>query len=342
MAVGRCYGEGGCGDGEPCAGGAVGVGRVGDAVFLHGGLLPGALEGGEVGLGGVGHVGWPGFGVALAHGGAVMQGALGERIGAGMSADVHGWAPGRVVKLFKVGMPRRVVWHEARMTRVAFEAGLPAPEVFGEVEVEGRFGIVLARLEGPTLLELSRSGAMSAGEVGGVLAGLAMAVHATVPPVEVISLRDWMEHSLRAAGERVPAHIGAGIVGLIERMGPGEGWCHGDLHPGNVIMTAEGPRLVDWLGAVRAPGVLDLAICHVLLFEHTPGQVDDPERPRAYHAVLEAEYARLGGISLAALRGAVEGYLPVAGVLGLLGGWADAEERARFIGRVEAALGMGG
>jgi hypothetical protein len=35
------------------------------------------------------------------------------------------------------------------------------PEVFGEVTLDGRFGIVLQRLDGPTLLQLSRTGAVT-------------------------------------------------------------------------------------------------------------------------------------------------------------------------------------
>ena len=90
-----------------------------------------------------------------------MRGSLGEKIGEGAFADVHAWAPGQVVKLFKAGVPRRLGWHEARMTRAVFAAGAPAPEVFGEVTLDGRFGIVLPRLDGPTLLQLSRTGAMT-------------------------------------------------------------------------------------------------------------------------------------------------------------------------------------
>jgi hypothetical protein len=36
--------------------------------------------------------------------------------------------------------------------------------VLDEVTLEGRFGIVLPRLDGPTLLQLSRSGAMTSAE----------------------------------------------------------------------------------------------------------------------------------------------------------------------------------
>ena len=91
-----------------------------------------------------------------------MRHSLGEKIGEGACADVHAWAPGQVVKLYKAGFPQLHSWWEARMIRAVFAAGAPAPEVLEEVTVEGRFGIVLTRLDGPTLLQLSRSGTMTA------------------------------------------------------------------------------------------------------------------------------------------------------------------------------------
>ena len=125
---------------------------------------------------------------------------------------------------------------------------------------------------------------------------------------------------MRRSGGTVPKHIATGILALIERLPPGDGLCHGDLHPGNVIMTADGPRLIDWAGAVRAPAALDLASCHVLLSELAPEVVDDPERPRAVNAAAQSEYARLAGMSPAALTAAMEPYLPIVRVFVLLGG----------------------
>ena len=200
-----------------------------------------------------------------------MRGSLGEKIGEGAFADVHAWAPGQVVKLFKAGVPRRLGWHEARMTRAVFAAGAPAPEVFGEVTLEGRFGIVLSRLDGPTLLQLYRSGAVTFEQAGAILATLAMSVHKTPPPPDVLSLRDYMDASLRHDGGTLPKHIATGILALIERLPPGDGLCHGDLHPGNVIMTAEGPRLIDWTGTVRAPAAFDLASHPHPPFRDRPG-----------------------------------------------------------------------
>jgi len=119
-----------------------------------------------------------------------MRGSLGDKIGEGAMADVHAWAPGQVVKLFKPGVPRRIGEHEANMTRAAFAVGAPAPEVLGEVTVAGRFGNVLPRLEGPSLLELLKSRAMTFEEAGALLASLYLAVHRTPAPPEVLSLRD--------------------------------------------------------------------------------------------------------------------------------------------------------
>ena len=50
--------------------------------------------------------------------------------------------------------------------------------------------------------------------------------------------------------------------------------------PGNVTMTADGPRLVDWTGAVRAPAAFDLACGHVVLVEVAPEFIDDAAAAR--------------------------------------------------------------
>ncbi len=264
-----------------------------------------------------------------------MQGALGEKIGEGAFADVHAWAPGRVVKLFKAGVPRRIPWFEARMTRAAFAAGAPAPEVLDEVTVEGRFGIVLPRLDGPTLLQLVQTGAVSPAEAGAILATLGFSVHKTPPPPEALPLRDYMEGSFRLSGGTVPGPIAAGILALIDRLPPEGRLCHCDLHPGNVIMTAEGPRLIDWTGTKRGSVALDLGCSHIILSEIQPKSFGDPERQRAVDAALQSEYARRGGLSPAALTAAVEATLPVVRAFVLLGGAAPPAVRERMLRRLE-------
>jgi Ser/Thr protein kinase RdoA (MazF antagonist) len=266
-----------------------------------------------------------------------MRGSLGEKIGEGVSADVHAWAPGQVVKLFKPAVSRRLIWHEAQVTDAVFAAGAPAPEVFGVVTVDGHLGIVLQHLDGPTLLQLALSGALTRGQVGAILAALCLAVHKTPPPPEVPTLRDWTDAWLQFAGGKLPAPIAPGIRALIERLQPGDELCHSDLHPGNVIMTAEGPRLVDWTSTVRASAAYDLGVSQIVLTELAPEAGHDPEWLRALTADVQSEYARLAGLSPAALTAEIESYLPIVRVLVALGG-AVPNLRERLLQRVEAAV----
>jgi hypothetical protein len=77
------------------------------------------------------------------------------------------------------------------MTRAVFTAGGPAPEVLGEVTLEGRFGIVLPRLDGPTLVQLLRTRAMTFEQAGATLASLYISIHKTPPPPNTPSLGEW-------------------------------------------------------------------------------------------------------------------------------------------------------
>jgi hypothetical protein len=108
-----------------------------------------------------------------------MRGSLGEKIGEGATADIHPWAPGQDVKLFKADRPRRFGEHEARMTRAVFTAGASAPEVLDEVILDGRFGIMLRRLDGPTLRQLLLTRAMTSEQAGAILATLYISIHKT-------------------------------------------------------------------------------------------------------------------------------------------------------------------
>ena len=265
-----------------------------------------------------------------------MQGSLGEKIGEGVFADVHAWAPGQVVKLCKPGIPQWVVRHEARMTHAVFAAGGPAPEVLGEVTLDGRFGIVLHRLDGPTLAQATRTGAITREQAGAILATLCLAVHKTPPPPDALSLREAMDARLRFAGGVLSERITNGVLALIEHLAADDVLCHSDVHPGNVIMTAQGPRLIDWLGAARAPVAYEMAQCHVLIAELDPEHADAPERATV-NSVLQAEYALLAGIAPSTLTAVMQPYLPIVRVFLLLGG-AKPEMRERQIQRVEAAL----
>src|SRR3954464_13468568 len=147
-----------------------------------------------------------------------MQGSLGEKIGEGAFSEAYAWAPGQVVKLFKAGVSHLLGRHEVRMIRAVRGAGVPAPEVLGEVTLDGRFGILMERLDGPTLWHLSRTGAVTFEQAGAIAAPPPLPLHKTPPPPEVLSLREYMEAELRHDDGKVPKHVATDILALIDRL----------------------------------------------------------------------------------------------------------------------------
>jgi Ser/Thr protein kinase RdoA (MazF antagonist) len=138
----------------------------------------------------------------------------------------------------------------------------------------------------------------------------------------------------------VPKPIAFGALSLIDRLQqPEDGLCHGDMHPLNVIMTADGPRLIDWTFAIRAPAALDHGFTHISLTELALDVTENPQRPLAVNAAAQSEYARLSGKPVAALRRVMKTWLPIAIVrYFLLMGGPTSERWRRMMQRAEAAL----
>src|SRR5919198_4585226 len=77
-----------------------------------------------------------------------------ERVGTGYQADVFAWGPGRVLRLAHRPDQRQDVANETAALTAAGRAGAPVPTAFGRVEVDGRPGVVMQRVEGEDLLFL--------------------------------------------------------------------------------------------------------------------------------------------------------------------------------------------
>ena len=75
----------------------------------------------------------------------------GDLIARGNTSDVWRWSPTTVVKVLRPEIPAQWATLEAEITRRVHAAGLPAPATDGVVEVDGRPGVVLERIEGASM-----------------------------------------------------------------------------------------------------------------------------------------------------------------------------------------------
>lgn len=173
-------------------------------------------------------------------------------------------------------------------------------------------GLVLRRYRDEAQSAQSEASAMRAAAAGGVrvprvhrVAGPDLVMDAVTGPTMLAEL---LTHPDRAE------HYGAVLADLHRRLDrvpsePSTGLVHGDLHPGNVLMSAEGPVLIDWTNSGWADRSLDLAITWVVLACFSP-----PD-PTLDSVVRTARAPLLGGFLAAVDRAAAAASLREAAAL---------------------------
>ncbi len=63
----------------------------------------------------------------------------------------------------------------------------------------------------------------------------------------------------------MPAEMKRRALDALDELPAGEIICHGDFHPGNVLLSDRGPILIDWTGATRGDPTADFARTRLML-----------------------------------------------------------------------------
>jgi aminoglycoside phosphotransferase (APT) family kinase protein len=181
----------------------------------------------------------------------------GVLIATGRTAEVYAWGDDRVVKVLRRGFPHELGEAEARAAGLADRAGIGAPAFFGPTRVEGRFGLMYERIDGDSMMARLVARPWSVGRHAAVLGRLHAGMHQAsgdpLPP-----FRDRFVAAVTGAA-RYAGEAASAALARVEALRDGSALCHGDFHPGNVMMSASGPRVIDWLDASCGPPAADVA-----------------------------------------------------------------------------------
>ena len=157
--------------------------------------------------------------------------APGPLLASGRAADVHDQGDGTVLRRYKHDHD---VEHEVAVMRWVAEAGYPVPRV---VSGSGR-DIVMERIDGPTMLDdIGRRRWMLVAHAR-TLAQLHHQLHRLMAP-------DWLRRPDGTPEGRAVLHL--------------------DLHPLNVLITPDGPVVIDWTNAARGEPSFDAAMTVALI-----------------------------------------------------------------------------
>jgi len=160
-----------------------------------------------------------------------MTDAPGPLIASGRAADVYDLGDGTVLRRYRDAQPDLEL--EARIMTFVADRGYPVPAVHS---AEGA-DLVMDRIEGPTMFERIEAAPWKALWYARVLARLQRRLARIAAP-------DWL-----LASTADPSHPQSVL--------------HLDLHPMNVIMSPDGPVVIDWTNAAGGPAGFDGALTFV-------------------------------------------------------------------------------
>lgn len=183
-------------------------------------------------------------------------------VGLGRTAEVFLHGHGQVLKLYRASGQPPGVEEEFMAGRLAHELGLPVPRPFGLLRQGGRTGILYEYLHGGTVLDAIRGRPFDQLRALGLLARLQHAINAHAVS-GLVNQRGALRH--RIDGARVPDGLRRAALAALARLPEGSCLCHGDLHPGNVILAPEGPQVIDWQNATVGHPAGDVARTALLL-----------------------------------------------------------------------------
>lgn len=189
-------------------------------------------------------------------------------IARGRNADVYLMNDTQVLRRLHTGAQ---TYPNIDLLRHLNALGFPTTRI---IQVEGT-DLILERLHGPNLLQALDAREVTMSQGVRILLDLHAALHALPPPPRA------EEAPAEATQPTVPTTPSAKVSML-----------HLDLHPGNILLTADGPRVIDWESARLGSAGVDLATTALVFAEVV---VDGNEYALAAHRMLRHFTEGTGG-----------------------------------------------
>ncbi|MCU0488810.1 MAG: phosphotransferase [Anaerolineales bacterium] len=266
-----------------------------------------------------------------------MYADLGQPIAYGRTAEIYAWQEGQVLKLFYDWFELEGIAYEARIGEAVHASGLPVPAVGGMLRVNDRNGLVYQRVDGDSMLSCLSRKPWSVLRYAKRAAELHAQMHASTTHAHIPSQRQILTGKIRHA-QALSSTLQSKVLTALETMPGGDHLCHGDFHPGNILITSQGEIIIDWIDASSGNPLADLARSTIIALGAVDCQIQGPLQRvfvRIFHTAYVRHYFRLrpGG------KREYDRWLPIVAAARLSENIAELE--GWLIARTEAGLRIG-
>lgn len=190
---------------------------------------------------------------------------IGKLIGIGNTAEVFEWDDKKVLKLFYKAYPTESVEMEYRNAMAIREMNFLKPKAYELITQDGRTGIIYDKIEGVSLLEdVLKTGDIQ--KCAEYLAKIHKEINCNmISGVE--SYKDFLKYHISKAA--ISLEEQKEVLQRVNELPEGNTLCHGDFHPGNVLISGEAGYVIDFMNICYGDPLYDIART-VFLIEYTP------------------------------------------------------------------------
>lgn len=184
-------------------------------------------------------------------------------IASGASSRIFDLGDGRILKLFHASVSEEMIEREVQVTAFAHAQGLPVPQPLDRCIADGERGIVYPLLEGKTLQSALRTQWTKGRRLLHDMAALHDAVHGQAATGDIRSVRQVLHTDIQygPACNEVKQAVSTHLATLPD----GDRLLHGDYHIGNIMLTADGMRVIDWAKGARGVPAADVVRTEMLI-----------------------------------------------------------------------------
>lgn len=167
----------------------------------------------------------------------------GEHIGSGMTAVIYA-RDGIVAKVFREGQRKTEVFKEAFILSLVGELGIPAPNVYSVETFCGRTAVLMDQVRGISIADIIQKNPEKTDYYLDRAVELQIAMH-KVSSSEFRPMRMMLNGMITASPGLSPEEKER-LCTMLSELPDGLSICHGDFHPGNILLDGESYKIIDW------------------------------------------------------------------------------------------------
>lgn len=198
----------------------------------------------------------------------------GKLIGVGNTASVYEWGKDKVLKLFYSDYPKEAIEKEFHNAITIRNMDFAKPKAYEIISYEDRIGIIYDMVKGESLLDW----VMKTGDVHECSVYMAK-LHKAIIHNEVSNVLNYKEFLKSNIPNTLSVNLKKReeILQMIDRLQEGNTLCHGDFHPGNILISDGHTIVIDFMNVCHGYFLYDVART-VFLVEYTPVPMEAGDR----------------------------------------------------------------